>query len=95
MSDFQRYKTCPPHTTNRDASGLKWSGATPVPPIGAIVWISVNGIGLAEVVGYGSEDGWLGVFTVPLDPPPWWIKQNGPPTKANAALAYGAEISAP
>src|SRR5689334_19683097 len=39
----------------------KWSGVNDAPEIGAKVNVSMNGIGLATVLGYFIQDGWLGV----------------------------------
>nr|WP_286197756.1 hypothetical protein [Variovorax boronicumulans] len=90
---FLRLQEIPAHTTDRTAKGLPlWSGADPVPAIGVEVHINVNRIGRAEVVGYGIQGGYLGVMVYPLDPPPWWIAQNGPPSPDNASLAFGAEV---
>ena len=91
---FQRYTTVPPHTRDPFAQNmLKWSAQFDVPSIGEDVIIRINGIGRAKVVGYASQDGYLGVMTVPYSPPDWWIRQNGPPSPGNAALVFGAEIS--
>lgn len=72
---------------------FKWSGDFDVPAIGEDVIIRVNGIGSAKVVGYATQNGYLGVMTVPYSPPDWWVRQNGSPSPDNAALAFGAEIS--
>ena len=91
---FQRHTTVPVHTRDPFAQDmLKWSAQFDVPSIGQDVIIRVNGIGRAKVVGYASQGGYLGVMAVPYSPPGWWIRQNGPPSADNAALAFGAEIS--
>lgn len=91
---FQRHAAVPPHTRDPFAQDmLKWSGDFDVPVIGEDVIIRINAIGRAKVVGYASHGGYLGVMTVPYSPPDWWIRQNGPPSPDNAALAFGAEIS--
>lgn len=64
-----------------------------MPAIGADILIRINDIGRAKVVGYASQDGYLGVMTVHYSPPAWWGRQNGPANLDNAALAFGAEIS--
>lgn len=90
---FQRYPIVPAHTRDPFAQDmLKWSADIDVPSIGEDVIIRMNGIGRAKVVGYASQDGYLGVMTVPYSPPDWWTRQNGPPSPDNAALAFGAEI---
>ncbi|GER21373.1 hypothetical protein VCH24_64250 [Variovorax boronicumulans] len=84
----------PPYTRDPFAQDMfKWSADFEVPSIGADVIIRIYGIGRAKVVGYASQGGYLGVMTVPYSPPDWWIRQNGPPSADNAALAFGAEIS--
>lgn len=57
---------------------LGWSGGNmPVPAIGDIVKARINRIGAVEIVSYFCEDGWLGVLARPLNPPEWYIRQNG------------------
>lgn len=91
---FQRHNTVPTHTRDPFAQDVfKWSADFDVPSIGDDVMIRINGSGRAKVVGYASHGGYLGVMTVPYSPPDWWIRQNGPPSPDNAALAFGAEIS--
>lgn len=91
---FQRHATVPPHTRDPFAQDVfKWSADFEVPSIGDDVIIRINGIGRARVVGYASQGGYLGVMIVPHSPPDWWIRQNGPPSPDNAALAFGVEIA--
>lgn len=91
---FQRHVTVPTYTRDPFAQDmLKWSADFEIPSIGEDVIIRINGIGRAKVVGYASQNGYLGVMTVPYSPPDWWSRQNGPPNPDNAALAFGAEIS--
>ena len=93
-NDFQRHETVPPYTRNLAANNqLKWSAEFEVPAIGADILIRTNSIGRAKVVGYAAQGGYLGVMTVPYSPPAWWVRQNGPPSLGNPALAFGAEIS--
>ncbi len=91
---FQRHAIVPPYTrdlTSQDQ--FKWSAEFEIPAIGNDIVIRVNGIGRANVVGYAAHGGYLGVMCVPHSPPAWWVRQNGPASAENAALAYGAEIS--
>lgn len=74
---------------------VKWSAKFGVPAIGSEITIRINGIGRAKVTGYAVLEGYLGVMAVPLDPPPWWLQQNGKPTERRPALVFGAEIQAP
>ncbi len=68
----------------------KWSGKGPVPKIGDVVNVAVNGIGKSQVLGYWLEYGWTGLVVLPMDPPEWFLKQNG---KGNVAVVYGAELN--
>lgn len=91
---FQRHVIVPPYTrdlTSKDQ--FKWSADFEAPVIGDDIVIRLNGIGRAKVVGYATHGGYLGVMCVPYSPPAWWVRQNGPASADNAALAYGAEIS--
>lgn len=91
---FQRHETVPAYTRDLASNDqLKWSAAFEASAIGDTVLIRLNGIGLAKVVGYATHGGYLGVMCVPCSPPAWWIRQNGPASEGNAALAFGAEIS--
>ncbi|MFV0678184.1 hypothetical protein [Variovorax sp. tm] len=91
---LQRHETVPAFTRNLLVrEEIKWSAEFEVPVVGDDIVIRINGIGRARVVGYATYGGFLGVLTVPHDPPPWWIRQNGPPGPDNAALAFGAEIA--
>jgi hypothetical protein len=88
-----RLHSVPAHTTDMERSDLpKWSGKDPVPAIGQSIHVRINRIGTAKVVGYAIDCGYLGVLAYPLDPPEWWVRQNGPSTPENAALVFGAEL---
>jgi hypothetical protein len=56
-----------------DASGkpMKWSASFPIPAINDRVCITMNGIGPAIVKGYFESEGFVGVMTLPLNPPKW------------------------
>ena len=96
---FQKYDQIPAwvywspgqSTATRDGE-LLWSGDSPPPKVGEIIDVAFNKIGRCRVTGYASEFHWLGVMAVPLNPPDWWVIQNGIPGDANAALVYGCEI---
>lgn len=92
-----------------DAEGkpLLWSGKFPLPNIGDRLTITMNRIGPAEVVGYFSEAGYVGVMTKALDPPTWLVKQRaddrkrpdfaGMPQwwKDDIGCEFGAEVALP
>lgn len=91
---LQRHTTVPPFTRDLTSQDhLKWSAEFEVPAIGDEIVIRLNGIGRARVVGYATHGGYLGVMSAPYNPPEWWVRQNGPASAENAALAFGAEIS--
>jgi hypothetical protein len=58
-----------------DGELLKWSAPFPLPEIGTRIYVTLNGIGWAEVKGYMSSAGWLGVMTLPENPPAWLREQ--------------------
>ena len=66
-----------------------WSGASQPPDIGSVVSIRMNRIGLAKVVGYFVEGGYLGLLVKPYAPPDWYIRQNGYNATGHV---FGAEI---
>lgn len=75
---------------NGDSLLPKWSGVNPPPQVGECVTVAINAIGPAKVEGYFAESGWLGLLVKPLDPPEWFVGQNG----YNAsARVFGAEIA--
>jgi len=67
----------------------RWSGKSPVPPIGSTVSAKINGIGRCKVIGYGIEANWIYVLCKLLDPPDWYVKQHG---KHALCGLFGAEI---
>lgn len=49
----------------------------------------VNIIGECRVMGWFIEEGWVGIIGLPLNPPDWFVRQNGD----NAVCGlFGAEI---
>ncbi len=55
----------------------RWKGAQTLPPVGSFVRATVNNIGTCEVLGYFTQQGFLGVVGLPMDPPRWYVAQNG------------------
>lgn len=79
-----------PENIGKHAYGLIWSGDF-MPMIGDVVTSALFGPSNdLVVVGYFTEDGYLGVEVKPIAPPKWWIKQNDG-MKKNAFL-FGIEI---
>jgi hypothetical protein len=50
---------------------MKWSGDFPIPAVGSRVFITMNGIGWAFVVGFFESCGYVGLMTKPINPPQW------------------------
>lgn len=96
--NYQERTAVPPYVTvdpkalpssEPDPNGAKWSAAFPPPPRGDRVRVKMNNIGQSTVVGYFTEYGYLGLLVKPLDPPPWYVRQNG---RDALAHVFGAEI---
>lgn len=60
-----------------DASGaeMKWGGKNALPEIGERIYVSMNTLGYAKVVGYAESYGWLGLMVEFENPPEWHVKQ--------------------
>ena len=56
---------------------LQWSSDKPIPPVGTEIDVPMNNIGRSKVLKYFVEHGYIGLLVQPLDPPAWYIKQNG------------------
>lgn len=91
------YDTLPKYTPIKFKAGdpkpkgkLLWgNNDNPPPPVGTVIKINFNGLGVATVTGYFSEFGWLGLTTKLHDAPDWHRRQNnGDPT----ALVFGPEF---
>jgi len=46
------------------------------PKVGEKIRVHMNNLGNAEVVGYFSQEGFLGLRVKFSDPPEWYVKQN-------------------
>lgn len=68
----------------------RWSGTAEPPPLGSCVNVTMNAIGPAQVIGYFSQAGWIGLIVKPYTPPAWFIKQNGYDAQGHV---FGAEIA--
>tara|TARA_R110000824_G_scaffold55138_4_gene152020 strand:+ start:1446 stop:1787 length:342 start_codon:yes stop_codon:yes gene_type:complete len=56
---------------------LAWISTKAIPRIGEEVCVKINGIGRSIVQKYFVEHGFIGLLVQPLNPPDWYIKQNG------------------
>jgi hypothetical protein len=54
---------------------LFWSGEFELPTVGCRVYIARPEIGWARVKGYFTAASYVGVMTIPLSPPVWWLQQ--------------------
>ena len=76
---------------------LTWVSTKPIPKVGTIINVRVNGIGKSEVLKYFVEYGFIGLFVQPLDPPEWYRKQNASEMDSalydwDACHVYPAEV---
>lgn len=55
---------------------LIWAGKVAPPPVGEKIKVNMNGLGNADVVGYFSQEGYLGLRVKFDNPPEWYVKQN-------------------
>lgn len=55
----------------------RWNGPQTLPPVGSFVRATVNSIGTCEVLGYFTQQGFLGIVALPMNPPRWYVAQNG------------------
>lgn len=88
-----------------DAFGMqmKWSGDFPIPAAGTRVFITMNGIGWAVVKGYFESAGYVGLMTLPTNPPKWLRDQRKRDLKSGRQMPdwmiegigceFGAEMS--
>lgn len=56
---------------------LAWVSTKAIPKIGTKLNVKINGIGESIVKKYFVEYGFIGMLVTPLNPPTWYIKQNG------------------
>lgn len=94
---FERSIALPDHTTE-DSPGRNlplWSSRLPVPEIGDAWNLSIMGLGVCRVVGYGIRRGHLGIVLIPDAPPPhwqppeWWLQACGIPAYKKPVLMFG------
>ena len=87
-----------------DANGIRlaWSGETPIPAVGDIVSIRMNGFGKVRVLSHFASDGgkpgdgvetyFIGFTAEILNPPQWYIEQNNGENPSGAF--FGIDIEA-
>ena len=66
-----------PKGTYTEFNELQWVANKPLPAVGSEVTVKINGIGRSKVLRYYVEHGFIGLLVQPLNPPTWYIKQNG------------------
>tara|TARA_R110000824_G_scaffold369091_1_gene558513 strand:+ start:579 stop:926 length:348 start_codon:yes stop_codon:yes gene_type:complete len=66
-----------PVGTYTEFEKLQWITNKPIPAVGSEVNVKINSIGRAKVLKYFVEHGFIGLLVQPLNPPTWYIKQNG------------------
>ena len=66
-----------PISSYTEFEALQWSSDKPIPPVGTEIDVPMNNIGRSKVLKYFVEHGYIGLLVQPLDPPAWYIKQNG------------------
>ena len=66
-----------PKGTYTEFESLQWVANKPLPAVGSEVTVKINGIGRSKVLRYYVEHGFIGLLVQPLNPPTWYIKQNG------------------
>ena len=66
----------------------KWSGKN-IPKIGDTISAKINNLGNCYVLGYLLQNEWISIIVKPLNPPEWFIKQNG---KSALTTLFRAEI---
>jgi hypothetical protein len=97
---YQEYQQVPAYeqavyengmVANAKEGALIWAGKVAPPPVGEKIVVTINSLGEAEVVGYFSQDGFLGLRTKLDNPPAWYLKQNGGNVPGHV---FGPEIKA-
>lgn len=77
---------------HREGREVYWSNAERIPYIGDTITVKMNGLGPAVVTGYWLEGDcpFIGLIVSLLEPPEWWIKQNG--TEPKHSYVTGREV---
>lgn len=68
----------PKKETYFEFDSLSYGGSdNPIPAVGTMLMVKMNGIGKATVLKYFVEHGYIGMIVQPVEPPEWYVKQNG------------------
>lgn len=85
MSSYKEYSEVPAYeqAVYKDGmpvappeGGLIWAGKVAPPAIGEKINVNMNSLGNGDVVGYFSQEGYLGLRVKLDSPPEWYVKQN-------------------
>lgn len=66
-----------PQKSYAEFEKLAWVSTKAIPVIGSKLNVKINGIGEAIVKKYFVEHGFIGMIVQPLNPPSWYVNQNG------------------
>ena len=81
-----------PKGTYTEFESLQWVANKPLPAVGTEITVKMNGIGRSKVLRYYVEHGFIGLIVQPLNPPTWYIKQNGADEDCNTFPAECLEF---
>lgn len=73
---------------------LAWVSTKAIPAIGTKLNVKINGIGESIVKKYFVEHGFIGMLVKPLNPPAWYISQNGADAECHVYPAECTELEA-
>ena len=66
-----------PKGTYTEFEQLQLVSNKPLPSVGSEVNVAINSIGRSKVLKYFVEHGFIGLVVQPINPPDWYLKQNG------------------
>ena len=55
----------------------QWISRKAIPAVGETINVRINGIGASIVKKYFVEHGFIALLVQPINPPAWYVKQNG------------------
>tara|TARA_R110000851_G_scaffold72413_20_gene160492 strand:- start:166 stop:444 length:279 start_codon:yes stop_codon:yes gene_type:complete len=75
---------------HQDKYGSIWTNSKlPIPEVGEEVYVCMNTIGWAKVLGYFVDSNYMGLVTKPIAPPKWYIEEDYDTT----VHVFGTEIN--